>query len=121
MALGNALVGGLEAVVGVALNLGLSQAPHAWLPLLVLAGAGFATIWVPFGAILQRETPHELLGRVSATASALYTAVCFAGPPLGALLAQRIGVGSVFALTGGVLFLLGVALVLLTPGIRSGG
>jgi MFS family permease len=119
MGLGCALVGGLEAVLGAALLLGVSQSPHTWLPLLALAGAGFAMIWIPLGAILQRETPHELLGRVSATAGALYTAVGLAGPPLGAYLAQRIGVGAVFAVTGGALLLLGVGIVALGGSSRG--
>jgi MFS family permease len=112
MGAGKLLLGLVGGGVGVALLLGI-QGDVRWFPAVVASGVGFAAIWVPFSYIVQRETPPELLGRVSATAVALYTTTGLAGPPLGAFLAQRVGVGMVFVLTGGAITLLGLLLVVL--------
>ncbi len=112
MGVGKALVGLVGGSMGVALLLGI-QGDARWFPALVLGGVGFAAIWVPFGYIVQRETPPELLGRVSATSGALYTTTGLAGPPLGALLAQQIGVGMVFTLSASAIALLGLLLILI--------
>jgi hypothetical protein len=114
MGSGKLLVAATEIGIGLALVFGL-RGGAVWLPLGVLAGAGFAAIWAPFGSILQQETPPELMGRVSAAATGLSTAFGLAGPPAGAALAERFGVGPVFVLTGSALALLGIAVLLLRP------
>lgn len=120
MGSGQLLVAATEVAIDVALVLGL-RGGAAWLPLAVLAGIGFAAIWAPFGSILQHETPPELMGRVSATATGLYTAFGLAGPPAGAALAERLGVGPVFVITGSALALLGLAVLLLRPAVALAG
>lgn len=112
MGAGKLLIGTIEAALGTAIVLGLRGGAD-WFPVLVLGGVGFAAIWVPFSYIVQRETPPQLTGRVSATAGALCTTFGLAGPPLGAFLAQRIGVGPLFVVTGGAVGVLGLALLLL--------
>lgn len=109
---GQMIVGVVEASIGVALLTGL-RGGGVWLPLLLINGAGFACIWTSFSYILQRETPPELMGRVTATATGLYTAFGLVGPPAGAVLAQRTSVGLVYAVTACALLLLGMVVMLL--------
>lgn len=114
---GKVLVGVVELGIGGALVAGLAGG-GAWVPLIVVNGIGFAAIWVAYGYILQRETPPDLLGRVSAAATALQTAAGLAGPPLGAYLARRLGVGPVYLITGAALTLVGLLVVLAIPAAR---
>ena len=103
------VVGGLETVMGIALASGVQGGAH-WIPAVVGMGLGFAGIWVPFGYILQHQTPPQLMGRVSAAADSVTTLPGLLGPPLGAFLATRFGVGPVYAGTGVALGLLGLLL-----------
>jgi hypothetical protein len=50
----------------------------------------------------------------------LYTAFGLLGPPLGAVLAERLGVGRVFTITGIALTLLGAVVILLRPPAAPG-
>ncbi|MGI8552759.1 MAG: MFS transporter [Dehalococcoidia bacterium] len=115
---GTVLVGAVTAAIGGGLILGLGGS-GAWIPVIILAGIGFACIWVPCGFLVQSETPEELIGRVSATAIALQTGFGLLGPPLGAVLAQRFGVGPVFVSTGIALILLGAGVLLVRPSRRT--
>ena len=119
MGWGMLVVGVLEAAIGSALVLGLRGNGTPWLPVLVGIGAGFAAIWVPYAYILQRETPHALMVRVSASADGLANACGLVGPPLGAALATTVGLGPVFGGTGVALAMLGVTLWLAQAGHRS--
>lgn len=83
-----------------------------WLPAFVLAGVGYAATGVAYGALLQRETPPALMGRVAGAAGALTTALPLAAPPVVALLAARHGIGPVYAALGAVTVLLGLTVLL---------
>ncbi len=114
-ALGLVLVGGVEAALGGALIFNIGRGGVGWLVLFLLCGVGFASIWVPYGFLVQRETPPELLGRVSATANGVQQACGLVGPPLGAVLATQYGVGPVYSGTGVALVALGLLVLIIRP------
>ncbi|MGE7186212.1 MFS transporter [Peribacillus sp. NPDC006672] len=67
---------------------------------------------VPYGFILQSETPKQIMGRVSAVATSLQTFSMLIAPAAGSLLAKWLGVSIVLMGAGGATCLLG-ALVLI--------
>lgn len=67
---------------------------------------------VPYGFILQSETPKQIMGRVSAVATSLQTFSMLIAPAVGSLLAKWLGVSLVLMGAGGATCLLG-ALVLI--------
>lgn len=77
--------------------------------LLGLLGAGES---VPYGFILQSETPKEMMGRVSAVATSLQTFSMLIAPTAGALLAKWLGVSAVLAGAGTATCLLGIIILL---------
>ena len=87
--------------------------PHiGWLVgafLLGFLGSGES---VPYGFILQSETPKEMMGRVSAVATSLQTFSMLIAPTAGALLAKWIGVSAVLAGAGSATCLLGLVILL---------
>jgi hypothetical protein len=70
--------------------------------------------------IIQKETPAELMGRVSTTASSVPTAFQMFAPLVGAALAEWQSVGFVFALAGGALSALGLVVLALRPEVGVG-
>ncbi|MET3321071.1 UNVERIFIED_ORG: MFS family permease [Peribacillus simplex] len=67
---------------------------------------------VPYGFILQSETPKQMMGRVSAAATSLQTFSMLIAPAVGSLLAKWLGVSFVLIGAGGATCLLG-AIVLI--------
>ena len=61
-------------------------------------GFTFAGVIVPAQTLLQRETPHEMMGRIGATSMSLILLGQLLGLLLSGLLAQLIGVRAVFFL-----------------------
>jgi MFS transporter, DHA3 family, macrolide efflux protein len=90
------VLGGLAGIGLGALLLGaFTYAPTAMLGTFTL-GFTFAGVIVPAQTLIQRETPHELMGRIS---SSMMSVVFFAqliGLVLSGVLAQMFGVRSVF-------------------------
>jgi hypothetical protein len=84
-----------------------------------LLGVGFATVGVTYGAIVQRETPADLMSRVSATTEMLTTVVPLVAPFVVSLIAAWLGVGWAFAIAGGGLMIVG-AVVVLARGVPVG-
>ena len=116
MAAGEIAAGSMAAIVGVAVALGIAGGSGAaWIPVWLVIGLGASAMIVPYGYVLQSETPPELLGRVSASANAMQTTCQLIAPPLGAAMASLWGVGTVFAVTGGALALVGVGLMFIRP------
>lgn len=72
--------------------------------LLGLLGAGES---VPYGYVLQSETPKQMMGRVSAAAMSLQTFSMLIAPAAGALLAKQLGVSFVMIGAGMATTLLG--------------
>ncbi|MDP5275354.1 MFS transporter [Chengkuizengella axinellae] len=71
-----------------------------WLIVWFLMGLFLAVISVCYGTLLQVNTPTDLMGRVSSTASAFGTTALVVAPLLGSFLAQWIQIGGVFILSG---------------------
>ncbi|WP_340372859.1 MFS transporter [Peribacillus sp. FSL E2-0218] len=62
---------------------------------------------VPYGFILQSETPKQMMGRVSAASTSVQTFSMLIAPALGSLLAKWLGVSFVLMGAGGATCLLG--------------
>lgn len=111
--------GGLAvALLGVAVTLH-AHGTGAWVIVYMLIGLSAAAVFVPYGYVVQVETPPELLGRVFATAGGIQNAFLLMAPPLGAALAELRGVGFVFTAMGIVLVLLGMVVFFLRPTIPT--
>jgi len=61
-------------------------------------GFAFGGIMVPAQTLLQRDTPHDMLGRVSSTMTSVVFLAQILGLVLSGVLAERIGVRAVFFL-----------------------
>ena len=108
---GTAIVGCMVAVVGAALVGDLGAPPWIWTPVLMVVGIASAGILVASPTIIQKETPPELMGRVSTSASAIPTGLQMFAPIAGAALAEWQSVGFVFTTAGCALAILGVAVL----------
>jgi MFS family permease len=115
MGAGCAVVGGLVALMGLALVADLDAPAVTWTPVLLAIGVASAGVLVASPTILQKETPPELMGRVSTSAAALPTVCQLLGPIVGAALAEWQGVGFVFAVCGGALGVLGLVVLVAHP------
>lgn len=107
---GTVVVGCCVALVGGALLGDLDAPPWIWTPVLVVVGVASAGILVASPTIIQKETPPELMGRVSTSASAIPTGLQMFAPIAGAALAEWQSVGFVFATAGAALAALGLAI-----------
>ncbi|MGA5687979.1 MFS transporter [Cytobacillus pseudoceanisediminis] len=100
----------------VAVGLGglgfLNFPPLVWIIgacLLGLLGAGES---VPYGYVLQSETPKQMMGRVSAAAMSLQTFSMLIAPAAGAFLAKQLGASFVMIGAGLATTLLGSAMLM---------
>jgi MFS family permease len=116
---GKLVVGAMVAALGAAVVLRLNGTGASWILMWLLIGVGASAIIVPYSYILQVETPPELVGRVFATANGVQTVFQLLAPPLGALIAEFLGVGVVFAVGGGALALLGLAVLFIYPELKA--
>ena len=90
------VLGGLAGIGLGALLLGaFTFVPTAMLGTFTL-GFAFAGIIVPAQTLMQRETPHELLGRISSTVMSVVFFAQLIGLVLSGVLAQAFGVRAVF-------------------------
>jgi MFS family permease len=111
------IAGGLiVALLGVAAAL-QARGTVAWMLVYLLIGLSAAAVFVPYGYVVQVETPAGLLGRVFATAGGIQNAVLVIGPAAGAALAELWGIGVVFTAAGIALALLGLVVVFLRPAL----
>lgn len=118
--MGAGQIGGglIVALLGVAVTL-QARGMSAGVIVYMLIGLAAAAVFVPYGYVIQVETPPELLGRVFATAGGIQNAFLLLAPPLGAVLAEFWGVGFVFIAAGIALALLGLVVFLLRPAIAT--
>lgn len=85
---------------------GLGGLKYFFIPLIIWLGIFFfigffgARASVPFGYILQSQTPKDLIGRVSAATQAVHNATLLIAPAIGAGMAKLVGVGGVLSLVG---------------------
>lgn len=86
----------------------LGAVPHtvATLAATFTIGFAFAAIMVPAQTLLQRETPHEMIGRVSSTNISVAFLAQVIGLVLSGLLADLFGVRMVFILCAGLAFVM---------------
>jgi MFS family permease len=68
----------------------------AWASVFFFLGCTAAGAYVPFGYILQKETPATLMGRVSGASNAIINLAMLIGPIAGGFLATWIGPSYVF-------------------------
>jgi MFS family permease len=115
-----AVIGGLVALMGLALVTDLGAPTGVWAPVLLVIGFASAGVFVASPTILQRETPPELMGRVASTSYSLPTVCQLAGPIVGAALAEWQSVGFVFAVAGSALAAVGVVVFALHPPVGVG-
>ena len=113
----------LSGLAGIGLGvLILGTLPYVAFTLLgtFTMGFAFAAITVPAQTLMQQETPHALMGRIS---SAVMSVVFFAqilGLVLSGILAQLMGVRAVFLLCAGIAALLAAAgHLFLAPTVRA--
>lgn len=95
------LIGGLlVALMGHVGRGDIAVSPVFFCVLLFATGVASAGLFVPYRVVLQKETPLELLGRVSAVGEGLSAAAMMAAPPIGAGLAEIAGVPAPYLVSG---------------------
>ena len=103
------VLGGLAGIGLGALLLGaFTLVPTAMLGTFTL-GFAFAGIIVPAQTLMQRETPHELLGRISSTVMSVVFFAQLIGLVLSGVFAQLFGVRAVFFVCAGLAWVLTAA------------
>ncbi|MBT2680906.1 MFS transporter [Bacillus sp. ISL-35] len=107
MALASVMSGILILLIGVGVY-GVFELPKIlWMAGAFLLGILAAAEGVPYGYVLQSETPKNIMGRVSSAAASLQTFSMLVAPAAGAMLAKWIGVSGVLAGAGIATFFLG--------------
>ena len=92
------VLSGLAGIGGGVLLLGAIPHIAATLVSTFAIGFAFAAIMVPAQTLIQRETPHEMLGRVGSTNASIIFLGQILGLVLSGVLAEAIGVRTVFFL-----------------------
>jgi MFS family permease len=118
--IGAGQIGGgfVVALLGVAVMLH-ARGTGAWVMVYLLIGLAAAAVFVPYGYVVQVETPPEVLGRVFATAGGIQNALLLLAPPVGAVLAELWGIGVVLTAAGIALALLGLVVFFLRPAVAT--
>jgi MFS family permease len=114
------IIGGLVALMGGALLADLDAPAGVWVPVLLVIGVASAGVLIAAPTIMQRETPPELMGRVSTSATSIPTGFQMFAPIAGAALAEWQSVGFVFAVAGGGLAALGLIVLAVRPPVGVG-
>lgn len=96
------VLSGLAGIGGGALLLGAVPNSAATVMAAFAIGFAFAAIMVPAQTLLQRETPHEMIGRVSSTNMSIAFLGQIGGLVLSGVLADAFGVRMVFILCAGL-------------------
>jgi MFS family permease len=110
MAIGRLVSGLLLVIVAGGVVYGFASGNTIfWLIYFAITGAVGVGMTVPYGYLLQTQTPPELIGRVSAVAMAIQGVAILTAPSVGAILGELLGLGWVFALAGALTLLLGLA------------
>ncbi|RSD24417.1 MFS transporter [Mesobacillus subterraneus] len=111
---GASLLSGLLIVLIGLGSKGLFDLPKpGWMAGAFLLGLLASAEGVPYGYVLQSETPKQMMGRVSAAATSLQTFSMLGAPAAGAVLARWIGVSWVLIGAGIATFILGSTVLLL--------
>lgn len=102
--------GFIIALMGIGASQLLQLPIYVWFVSAFIAGILTCGENIPYGYILQVETPAEKMGRVSSAAQSMQTMMMLLAPSLGALLAKKIGVGNVLLLAGCLCFLTSIVM-----------
>ncbi|MBA8900867.1 MFS transporter [Phyllobacterium sp. P30BS-XVII] len=119
MATGGIGCGLLIAVTGHVGRGDLVMSPMIFCLLQFVIGVTSACLFVPYRTVLQKETPPESLGRVTAVGEAVSAIGITAAPPLGAVLAGVAGVPAPYLLSGYLTVTLAVVLLAYRQRIAS--
>lgn len=103
------VLGGLAGIGVGALILGALPFIAASMLVTFTIGFTFAGIIVPAQTLMQRETPHQLMGRISSTVMAVVFFAQLLGLILSGGLAEMLGVRAVFILCAGLAWVLTAA------------
>lgn len=90
-----------------------------WTTLFFLVGAIGAGSSVPYGYVLQKQTPSGIIGRVTGTANAIQNLSMFLAPAIGAMIAEWWGTGGVFLIAGTGTVFISLVAMLVVP--KTGG
>jgi DHA3 family macrolide efflux protein-like MFS transporter len=93
---------GLAGIGAGVLLLGAAPYSAATMAATFIIGFAFAAIMVPAQTLLQRETPHDMIGRVSSTNISVAFLGQIIGLVLSGVLANLFGVRTVFFLCAGL-------------------
>jgi MFS family permease len=96
------VLAGLAGIGAGVLLLGAVPYTAATLAATFIIGSAFAAIMVPAQTLLQRETPHDMIGRVSSTNISVAFLAQIVGLVLSGVLADLFGVRTVFFLCAGL-------------------
>jgi MFS family permease len=108
------IAGGLIGLIGLG-GMGIIKAGAAfWCAVCLIVGILGAGTSVPFGYILQSETPPELMGRVFSVSNAMQGSMLLVAPMLGVAFGHWLGIGAVFAFSGVMLMLIGLVYMIYT-------
>ncbi|TCP54744.1 putative MFS family arabinose efflux permease [Tumebacillus sp. BK434] len=111
-----AVTGAVSGIAILTLALGsfhlIPSHPAMWVALFFAVGFIGAGSAVPYGFVLQKETPSNIIGRVTGAANSISNLSMFAAPALGAVVAEWIGTGGVFAIAGTGTILTGLVALL---------
>jgi MFS family permease len=114
------IIGALVALMGGALLSDVDVPAGIWVPVLLVIGVASAGVLISAPTIIQRETPPELMGRVTTSATSIPTGFQMFAPIAGAALAEWQSVGFVFALAGCGLAALGLIVLAVRPPVGVG-
>lgn len=97
---GLAVVGLTVLIPGVLAGSGMPE--MLWLGLWMVNGCAYCLACLSQAVAIQQQCPRHCLGSVSATARSVQLAALVLAPLLGGVLARKIGIPLVFALSGGL-------------------
>ncbi|AQV99086.1 MFS transporter [Cupriavidus necator] len=99
---GLAVVGLTVLIPGVLAGSGIGLPEMLWLGLWVVNGCAYCLACLSQAVAIQQQCPRHCLGSVSATARSVQLVALVLAPLLGGMLARKIGIPLVFALSGGL-------------------
>ncbi|EYS87730.1 hypothetical protein CF68_01735 [Cupriavidus sp. SK-4] len=99
---GLAVVGLTVLIPGVLAGSGSAMPGMLWLGLWIVNGCAYCLACLSQAVAIQQQCPRHCLGSVSATARSVQLMALVLAPLLGGVLARKIGIPLVFALSGGL-------------------
>lgn len=116
MGIARLVVGCAVAAPGIGLLVGVHGRRAALavaIPAFLIAGIGFAATGIASAYLMQRETSHDLMGRVSALMTALDQAISLPAPIIATFLVDRFGLAPTYVAVCAIVMLTGLLLLLI--------